>query len=115
MNKEAGSYKTQEVFLKLTLELEKVLRLKGYSQKTIKSYKSHFGRFLAFIAFDGERISSQVLEKYSLHLLDKQGVSHSYVNQAINSIKFYLRYEKRTMRKLMTYIDPKKKRNFLLC
>ena len=63
------------------------LKLKGYSPKTIKSYKGHLLRFLEFshLKWDKDHINA-----YLLFLLDEKQCSHSYVNQAINSIKHHL-------------------------
>jgi len=64
------------------------LKLKGYSQKTIKSYISHAGLFLDYCDKTGEQVDEDDIEKYLLYLLEKKQTSHAYVNQAINSIKF---------------------------
>ncbi len=80
---EAGSY---EHLLKT---MKRVLNLKGYSQKTIKSYISHAGLFLRYCGKSADLIDEEDINKYMLFLLENKGASHSYVNQSANSIKFF--------------------------
>ncbi len=63
------------------------LKLKGYSRKTIKSYSNHIKRFLDYIQDKIESIDVQNIHSYMLLLLEEKSCSHSYVNQAVNSIK----------------------------
>jgi len=65
------------------------LRLKKYSKNTIRVYTQCFSKFLDY------NCNREILElderdvrSYLLHLMDK-GYSDSYINQSINSIKFY--------------------------
>lgn len=76
--------KNRQLFMKM----EEEIKLKGYSNKTSKSYLGHIRRFSSFINKDLDEISNDEVRKYALFLLEKEGVSHSYVNQAISSIKF---------------------------
>lgn len=61
---------------------------KGYSPKTVKSYLGHLERFLLF---SKGIIDKHHIEQFTLYLLENKKSSHSYVNQAINAIKSYLR------------------------
>ena len=88
---------------------ENLLKLKGYSSKTIKSYLGHMRRFIDYINGDIESINYTELEKYSLFLLDDQK-SHSYVNQGINSIKFYLKNINKDDQILKNIVRPKKEK-----
>jgi len=65
-----------------------MLKLKGYSKKTIKSYMSHIGLFLKHCGKNVDLIDEEDINSYLLFLLEEQQSSHSYVNQAVNSIKF---------------------------
>jgi len=78
-----GSFNDQ--FLK---KMKEVLNLRGYSQKTIKSYLSHARLFLGYCDKNADSIDNEDINKYMLFLLEEQQTSHSYVNQAANSIKF---------------------------
>ena len=64
--------------------------MRRYSENTIKAYTSTLARFLAFNADrEPEAIEQERVRKYILHLVEKEDVSASYQNQAINAIKFY--------------------------
>lgn len=70
------------------LQMKQELKLKGYSNKTIKAYISHIKRFDNFIKKDLNSIDTDDIKKYILFLLDQKEASHSFINQAISSIKF---------------------------
>jgi len=72
----------------ILLKMEEEIKLKGYSFETKKSYMGHIRRFSSFINKDLDKVSSEDVRKYALFILEKEGLSHSYVNQAISSIKF---------------------------
>jgi len=97
------------VVLDRLTSFENLLKLKGYSSKTIKSYLGHMRRFIEYINGDIESINYTELEKYSLFLLDDQK-SHSYVNQGINSIKFYLKNINKDDQILKNIVRPKKEK-----
>jgi len=65
-----------------------MLKLKGYSKKTIKSYMSHIRLFLKHCDKNTDLLDEKDINSYLLFLLEEQQSSHSYVNQAVNSIKF---------------------------
>jgi integrase/recombinase XerD len=65
------------------------LKLKGYSKRTEKSYINHVVRFENFTHLPVSLIQKEHIHNYMLHLLEKQ-LSHSFVNQALSAIKFYL-------------------------
>ncbi|MCD6441465.1 MAG: site-specific integrase [Candidatus Marinimicrobia bacterium] len=84
---------SKKISIEIPKEFEETLRLKRYSENTIKSYKSHFSRFLAYYSgYDLEQITDEQIRAYLLYLVTKKSVSTSYQNQVINAIKFY--YEK---------------------
>jgi len=61
---------------------------KGYSKETIKNYNNHLRRYLEFT----EGVATvQSANAYLFFLLETKLCSHSYVNQAINVIKIYLK------------------------
>lgn len=78
---------TQEV----EVHVEKMcnrLTLKGYSDRTIDSYLAHLRRFLYFTSL---KWTVADINGYLLFLLEDKGCSHTYVNQAINTIKHHMR------------------------
>lgn len=68
-------------------QMEELLILKGYSPETRKAYLGHMKRFILFIGTESREINNQDIRRYLLYLL-KNEKSHSYVNQAVSSIKF---------------------------
>jgi len=74
-------------------EYIETLKLKNYSEPTIKTYRLHFQRFLNYYPETKlEHITHEQIRKYLLYLVEEKYYSTSAQNQAINSIKFY--YEK---------------------
>ncbi len=69
------------------------LRIKRYSQSTIRTYTDLFEEFINYYYnLDPKEITEKDILAYLRYLVDERQVSVSYQNQAINSIKFY--YEK---------------------
>lgn len=87
------------------------LKLKRYSENTIKSYVSEFKKFSSYFSkYNLETLDKDDIKGYLLYLIQKQKVSASSQNQAINAIKFY--YEKVLQRPKMGFkIErPRKKK-----
>jgi integrase/recombinase XerD len=69
--------------------LTKEMRLRNYSPKTIKSYKSHIRAFVRHIAPHHPReINDEDMRSYLLHLIDKKKYSTSTIHLVINAIRF---------------------------
>ncbi len=68
--------------------LEEELKLQGYSPRTVTAYAGHVKRLALFLATDLAQIDSESLRRYLLFLIDSCKKSHTYVNQAVSSIKF---------------------------
>lgn len=83
---EAEADSTNDQLLKL---MKEGLKLRGYSPKTIKSYMSHMRLFIKSYGKNADVVDKADIDKYLLFLMEEQQVSHSYVNQAVNSIKFF--------------------------
>ena len=75
----------------IIMEVEKTLKLKGYSPKTIKCYVGHMMRFVEAANKDINEITKNNITDYLLYLLEHEANSHSYVNQAISSIQFLIK------------------------
>ncbi|MFH2024769.1 MAG: site-specific tyrosine recombinase/integron integrase [bacterium] len=102
---------SKKMSIEIPKEFEETLKLKRYSDNTIRSYKSHFIQFLQYYSHrDPKTITEKEIREYLLYLVNKKKVSNSYQNQAINSIKFY--YEKVLGRQTSTYYlqRPKKEK-----
>ncbi len=71
-------------------EFVKTLKLRQYSDRTIKTYKEMLKLFMRFYRDrELDHLTDKEIREYLLYLVDKRGVSQSYQNQAINAIKFY--------------------------
>lgn len=82
---EAEADSTNEKLLKM---MRDGLKLRGYSPKTIKSYMSHARLFLVHCDKRVDQLSKMDIDHYLLYLLDEKGNAHSFVSQAVSSIKF---------------------------
>lgn len=71
-------------------ELRRMMRLKNYSHKTIKSYLSCLRTFVRFFERRNPRdLSGEEIRTFLLHLMDVEEFSAASVNQTINAIRFY--------------------------
>lgn len=82
------------------------LKLRGYSPKSLKAYAAHVDRFVRYIEKERMVWRFQDIQRYSLFLLE-QNRSHSFVNQAISALKFYVKHVLKAPDAAM-YIRPKK-------
>jgi integrase/recombinase XerD len=64
------------------------LRIRNYSDKTIKAYCGQLKRFTHHISLRGLEMSEATIKAYTHYLLEKQ-LRPANVNQAISAIKFY--------------------------
>ncbi|MGF7185522.1 site-specific recombinase XerD [Desulfitispora alkaliphila] len=65
------------------------LKLRGYSNKTIKVYSSHVRRLVRHFDVHPKKINKDQIKQYLLLMMEEKEVSHSYLNQVISAIKFY--------------------------
>lgn len=90
----------------LPKEYLETIKLKNYSQPTIKTYCSHFQRFLDYYPNTNlNEIKKEQIREYLLYLVDVKKYSTSAQNQAINSIKFY--FEKVLGKPVEKYYVPR--------
>lgn len=84
------------------------LRLRNYSQHTIRTYLSCLSYFQSYFNDENiDELTKQDLSEFFLHLLDK-GYSLSTQNQYINAVKFY--YEQVLQKdRTVYYIDRPRK------
>ncbi|RED66119.1 site-specific tyrosine recombinase/integron integrase [Cohnella lupini] len=83
------------------------LKVRGYSMRTIRAYCGHVERFYRYYEQNRKLSSLDLMPSYSHHLLSDE-LSHSYVNQAISAIKFYLDKVCGMQGESFPYVRPKK-------
>jgi integrase/recombinase XerD len=90
------------------IKYTQAIRMKGYSEMTLKSYLSHLNLFLDFKnKISCKNLSSQDINDYLVSLNEKN-VSESYFNQAINAIRFFFKYVLNKKIKDYLVVRPKK-------
>jgi site-specific recombinase XerD len=90
--------------------LERELKIRGFSQKTIKSYCLYNRLFLTFIQKSPKEVKNDDIKKY-LQNLKNSGAANSTLNVAINALKFY--YSQILRRRFFFDIKHAKKSNYL--
>lgn len=70
------------------LKLERELKIRGFSPKTVKSYLHYNRKFLLFTNKNPKIIHNEDIKRYLEYLADRQ-VSSSTLNLALNALKFY--------------------------
>lgn len=84
------------------------LELKRYANNTVKVYIQCFERFINYHKeFDLMQIDEQAIQKYLQKLIHEKK-SNSYVNQMINSIKFYYEIVKEMPNRFYSIDRPRK-------
>jgi integrase/recombinase XerD len=76
---------------KLTLfaVLTREMRLRNYSLKTIKAYKSCLRSFVHYFSPQHPRdLSSEEIRSYLLHLIDEEKYAAATINQVFNALRF---------------------------
>lgn len=68
--------------------LERELKIRGFSRKTIKAYLHYNRKFLNFARKSPKEITNEDIKRYLEYLANKQ-VSNATLNLAINALKFY--------------------------
>ena len=68
--------------------LERELKIRGFSRKTIKVYLFYNIKFLNFTRKSPKEIANEDVKRYLEYLANKQ-VSNATLNLAINALKFY--------------------------
>jgi site-specific recombinase XerD len=86
----------------------RMLKLKGYSPHTRKSYLSEFLQLLyALKNNDVNKLSGERLKKYFEYCIDSLGLTESQMNSRINALKFY--YEQVLGRDKISFPVPRPK------
>ncbi|MGE5530242.1 MAG: tyrosine-type recombinase/integrase [Patescibacteria group bacterium] len=90
--------------------LSEEFRLGGYSPKTQKSYRHHCSRYLRRIGKDPMNASPDDIRMYLLYLIDEAGVSRSYYDQAVSSLKFLYEKVLKSPTQIEGVVRPRKER-----
>ncbi|HBO17103.1 MAG: Phage integrase family protein [Candidatus Moranbacteria bacterium GW2011_GWE2_35_2-] len=90
--------------------LERELKIRGFSLKTVKSYLMYNRLFLEFIKKSPKAITNDDIRQYLLSLKNKN-CANSTLNVALNALKFY--YRGILKRKFFFDIKSAKKTNYL--
>ncbi len=89
------------------------LKIRGYSQKTIKAYLHYNEKFLLFCKKPALSITNQDIKDYIEYLMDKK-LAKNTVRLAYNALQFY--YTKFLGKKLMQNIKlPKRDQKTIIC
>lgn len=70
-------------------DLEKELKLRGYSPKTRKAYRNHIKIFSSYVGINLREVCEEAIRDYLFHMVDQRDVSESYINQSVSAIKFF--------------------------
>ena len=90
--------------------LERELKIRGFSPRTVKSYLLQNKSFLNFIKKSPKEISNDDIRQYLLFLKNKN-CTNSTLNVALNALKFY--YRQILKRKFFFDIKGAKKSQYL--
>ncbi len=87
-------------------KLEVELKLRGFSQKTINSYKLHNTKFLEFIKKSPNEITEADIKSYIAYLMSEKKYKPASTNLAISSLRFL--YQELLKKDLFKEIKPPK-------
>ena len=74
--------------IQLLLNLDRELKIRGYSPKTRKAYRNQIKAFKAFIGGGLLQVTEKQILDYLFYLADEKQASESYINQTVSAIKF---------------------------
>jgi len=69
-------------------KLQTELKIRGFSEQTIKAYSLHNKKFLEFIKKEPASVETEDIKKYMAHLISDKGQKPSSVSLALSSMKF---------------------------
>jgi integrase/recombinase XerD len=70
-------------------KLERELKIRGFSNRTVQSYLYHNRKFLEFVKKNPENIGTDDAKSYMAHLLSDLNQRPSSVNLALSSMKYF--------------------------
>lgn len=72
----------------LLRNMERELKIRGYSPKTRKAYRNKAAAFRLFAGRDFGEVDERQIMDYLFHLIDTKKASQSSVNQTVSALKF---------------------------
>ena len=69
--------------------LETELKLRGFSDKTVKSYLFHNRKFLEFTKKNSNEITQEDIKKYLAYVISEKKLKPSSVNLSLSALKFF--------------------------
>ncbi len=96
------------------LEFENLLRVKKYSESTLRAYRSEFIIFqkIASSRIEIDSLTSEQLSAYLLYLIQKRNYGESQLNMAVSVLKFY--YEKVSKKPRLNFVMPRPRKKRVL-
>jgi integrase/recombinase XerD len=90
---------------------ENLLRIKKYSESTIKNYRNEFAIFLKTASgkVDIDTLTENQLNAYLLYLVKKKNYGESQLNTSVNALKFYYEKVSKMPRLYFSLPRPRKK------
>jgi len=76
-------------FFAMLKKLETELKIRGFTEQTIKAYLFHNEKFLDFIKKDLNVISKDDIKSYMAYLISDKGLKASSVNLSMSSLRFF--------------------------
>lgn len=105
--------KISEANLPAMKNFQELIKLKGFSQSTYKTYTIEFAQLLYLLKdFPVEKLSAEKLRSYILYCHEKLELSENQIHSRINALKFY--FEKVLGREKMFFEIPRPKKPQLL-
>ncbi|MBU3940324.1 MAG: tyrosine-type recombinase/integrase [Nanoarchaeota archaeon] len=87
-------------------KLETELKLRGFTDKTLKAYIFHNKAFLNYIKKKPEQITQENIKSYIAYIMSEKNYKAASTNLAISALRFY--YEEILKNKFFTDIKPPK-------
>ncbi|MHB0971248.1 MAG: tyrosine-type recombinase/integrase [Thermoanaerobaculia bacterium] len=73
----------------LRLRMQQIMRVRNYSERTQKIYLGAVAKFAAFFHRSPEKLGSEEILTYQLHLRDVRHVSFTFFNQIMSALRFF--------------------------
>ena len=70
-------------------KLETEIRLRGFSDKTVRSYLFHNQKFLEFTKKEPNEVSQEDIKAYLAHLISERRLKPASVNLSLSALKFF--------------------------
>ena len=71
-------------------EMMVIMKVRGFSPKTIRIYISHMKNFAAYFNKAPHLLTPEHIHTYQVFLVQERQVSWSYFNQAVCALRFFL-------------------------